>query len=273
MAENGIKAITELEICVIGAGNLGAALVRGFSKDGGPKLVRVCDKTQSKIEALSSYDRVSGSTDLAKMVRGADVVLVAVKPKSVPELLNHLAGMLEQSPLILSVAAGVGTAVYTSALPEGSRVARAMPNVASRIEMGLTGVYATSEADSVVAEQLFSLVGLVSRVSDQDQLDAITGASASAQAFVCLLIKALAEGGEKMGLSSDESLRIAAQTVLGAGALVLQDGRHPAEIIDSIATPGGTTVAGLAVLEQHGFCEAVVSAVEASTNVARKTRS
>ncbi len=263
---------TDLEVCVVGAGNLGSALVRGFCGDGGPKAIRICDKTEAKIAALSGEPRVSGSSDLAREVAGADVILIAVKPKAVPDLLLRLKTFDLRSALLLTVAAGVGTSVYVDAFSDGQRIARAMPNVASRIGLGLTGVFAQADSDAAIVEQLFSLVGLVSRVADEDQLDAITGASASAQAFVCLFIKALAEGGAAMGLDTDEALRIAAQTVLGAGALVLQEGRQPSEIIDSIATPGGTTVAGLAVLEQNGFAETVRSAVEASTLVARKAR-
>ena len=262
--------ISALTLCVIGAGNLGSALVRGFSQAEGPKALRVCDKSQSKIDALLGTDRVSGSTDLEAMICGADVVVLAVKPYSVPSLLETLAKMVDNAPLFLSVAAGVRLEKLAERLPPGSRIARAMPNVAAHVGQGLTGVFAVEELDCELAAQLFSLMGLVHKASNEDQLDVITGASASGQAFVCLLIQALADASSKLGLSADDALRIAAQTVRGASALVGEGDRLPTRVIESIATPGGTTAAGLAVLEQRDFVEIVEAAVIASTEKAKK---
>jgi pyrroline-5-carboxylate reductase len=201
-----------------------------------------------------------------EVVEAADIVFLAVKPQSMPTVFAELAGALGPQKLAVSIAAGVTVAKLMEGL-KTERVVRVMPNTPALVGQGASA-YAlgpgTTSADGELVKQLMASVGRAFQV-DEKLLDAVTGLSGSGPAFVYVMIEALSDAGVKMGLTRDVATALAAQTVRGSAEMVLATGEHPAVLKDKVASPGGTTIAGLAALESHGLRAALIAAVEAAT--------
>jgi pyrroline-5-carboxylate reductase len=184
-----------------------------------------------------------------------------------PGALGYIKSLRGPGHLIVSIAAGVPPGAIEACLAAGVPVVRVMPNIAVQVGAGAAAIAAGSaahEAHLARVEQIFSAAGRCVRVAEP-LMDAVTGLSGSGPGYACLLIEALADGGVRMGLPRDVALTLAAQTLLGAAQLVLESGEHPAVWKDRVATPGGTTIAGLAALEARGVRSALIEAVEAGT--------
>lgn len=199
-------------------------------------------------------------------VKQAELVVLSVKPQVVDAVLDEIAPALDSKKLVISIAAGVPIAAIARRLGAGVRIVRTMPNTPALVGAGATalapGANAT-EADLAQALALFQAVG-TAVVVDEHLLDAVTGLSGSGPAFVFLAIEALADGGVKAGLPRQVAMALAAQTVVGAGKLVLETGEHPGKLKDQVTSPGGTTIAGVHALESAGFRAALIAAVEAA---------
>jgi pyrroline-5-carboxylate reductase len=198
----------------------------------------------------------------------ASILILAVKPQDMEAALKGIATAVDQAKTIISIAAGTPIAFIAERLPAKARIIRVMPNTPALVLAGAAGIakgeYATAQ-DLQIAEAIFSAVGKAV-VVEEKHLDAVTGLSGSGPAYVFLFIEALADGGVKMGLPRDVATLLAAQTVLGAAKMLLEGGRHPAELKDMVASPGGTTIAGLHALERGGLRGIVMEAVEAATS-------
>ena len=196
----------------------------------------------------------------------ADVVVLAVKPQTLPAVLGELGPTLAHA-LVISIVAGVTIRTITEQMDRGKRVVRAMPNTPALVREGVTALAAgagVSEKDVHLVRTIFETVGLVVVVEER-LMDAVTGLSGSGPAYVFQAIEALADGGVMRGLPRQTAELLAAQTVFGSARLVLESGVHPAQLKDRVASPGGTTIAGLHQLEQRGFRAALMAAVEAAT--------
>lgn len=193
------------------------------------------------------------------------MLILCVKPGDVPEALREAGDLTGK--LLISIAAGVPLRRLREWAPGAPRLIRVMPNTPALIGKG-AAAYAAAEGatteDMAVTERIFGAVGVVVSVKEE-LLDAVTGLSGSGPAFVYTVIEALADGGVLMGLPRDVALRLAAQTVLGAAAMVLETGMHPAQLRDQVTSPGGTTIAGIEVLEAAGMRAAIIGAVRAAT--------
>jgi len=199
-------------------------------------------------------------------VAWADVVVLAVKPQMLPAVLSELGQILAHA-LVISIAAGVTIRTVAEQIAGAMRVVRAMPNIPALVQEGMTALAlgsAVSEDDSRLARRVFEVVGRVVLVEER-LMDAVTGLSGSGPAYIFQAIEALADGGVMMGLPRQTAELLAAQTVLGSARLVLESGVHPAQLKDRVASPGGTTIAGLHQLEQGGFRATLMAAVEAAT--------
>jgi len=199
-------------------------------------------------------------------VAWADVVVLAVKPQMLPAVLSELGPILAHA-LVISIAAGVTIRTVAEQIAGAMRVVRAMPNIPALVQEGMTALAlgsAVSEDDSRLARRVFEVVGRVVLVEER-LMDAVTGLSGSGPAYIFQAIEALADGGVMMGLPRQTAELLAAQTVLGSARLVLESGVHPAQLKDRVASPGGTTIAGLHQLEQRGFRATLMAAVEAAT--------
>jgi pyrroline-5-carboxylate reductase len=200
------------------------------------------------------------------VVAASDVVFLAVKPQKMTEALVDIRESLPSKAIVVSIAAGVPLLRLTRELPPRQKVVRVMPNTPALIGMGASayslGQYA-SHTDGELVAKLLSAVGAAYEVPES-KLDAVTGLSGSGPAFVYSMIEALAHGGTVAGLPAELASALAARTVAGAAQMVLATGETPAVLRDRVTSPGGTTLAGLAVLQQRGFGDAVAAAVAAA---------
>jgi len=202
----------------------------------------------------------------AASVARADVVFLAVKPQQMNEALAAIRDALASDSLVVSIAAGVTLQRLEAALPAGQRVVRVMPNTPCLIGRGASGFSLgrkATKSDAKLVASLLSAVGAAFEVPEK-LLDAVTGLSGSGPAFVYSMIEALAAGGAAEGLPTELAIELSARTVAGAAEMVLQTQESPAVLRDRVTSPGGTTVAGLAVLRERGFNEALVEAVRAA---------
>lgn len=257
----------------IGAGRMATALAAGVVRAQAWRADRllatdICGETLKRFMGSAGG---GAAADAADLVGRCGVVVLAVKPVHVEEALKPLAG-LKAPRLLISVAAGVTLSRLESMLPPTFRVIRVMPNTAALVGAGASayclGTRATP-SDSAVAERILGSVGLAVQVAE-GQLDAVTGLSGSGPAYLCVVIEALADGGVAAGLPRPLALRLAAQTVMGSGRLVMESGEHPARLKDDVASPAGTTVEGLKVLEARGVRSAFIDAVGAATKRSRE---
>ena len=250
-------------VVVIGGGVMGSALVRAIRVAGVAEIV-VVEPDPARAKVLASGPRVEVTPQLDGALAGAQVVLLAVKPQVVPDVLAQL-GDLDDQTLVVSVAAGVPLAVYEKALP-GTAVVRVMPNTPALVGKGVAafapGAAATDD-DIAQVDKLLGPTGLVVRVDEAD-LDAVTAISGSGPAYGFYLIDAMAEAGVLLGLTRDLATRLAAATVEGAAALVVSTGEHPVVLRERVSSPGGTTVAAVAELDAHGVRAGVVAAAQAA---------
>ncbi len=230
------------------------------------ELIWATDPVPDRRDRLKGQFGIRVGSANREAVAWADVVVLAVKPQALPPVLSELGPMLAHA-LVISIVAGVKRSTIEEQISGGGRVVRAMPNIPALVREGMTALTlgsAVSENDGHVARMVFEVVGRVVLVEEQ-LMDAVTGLSGSGPAYVFQAIEALADGGVMMGLPRQTAELLAAQTVLGAARLVLESGVHPAQLKDRVASPGGTTIAGLHRLEQGGFRATLMAAVEAAT--------
>jgi len=261
---------------VIGVGNMGAALVRGIVRGGalGPAQITVSDVDTSRAAALARETGVRVSADNARLAGESEFVVMAVKPNTVQAVMEEISGSLSSQQSLVSIAAGVTLSSLSGWLAQGVSPAlmRAMPNTPALVGAGAIAVAAGAGVTEERLERLKQLLGAVGEVVvvEEGMMDAVTGLSGSGPAFVFVMIEALADGGVAAGLPRAVALKLAAQTVFGAGKLVVESGQHPGALKDMVASPGGTTIAGLAELEKAGFRGVVLSAVKAAANRSRE---
>jgi pyrroline-5-carboxylate reductase len=265
------------QIGIIGAGRMATALAKGLVR---AQFTSADNIVASDVEpaARGSFVRETGcrvSASNAETVRDADMIVLAVKPQSMAAVLQELKPLLGPEQLVISIAAGVTLATLADALGAQRRLVRVMPNTPCLVGKGASGFAlggAATTEDAGLVERLLSTVGIAVQLPER-LLDAVTGLSGSGPAYAFQMIEALSDGGVRVGLPRDVATRLAAQTLLGAAEMVLTTGQHPAALKDAVASPGGTTIAGLHALEQSavraGLINAVVAATERSQELGR----
>jgi len=242
---------------------MGEALAKGFStlEDIEVSVAEVVEERRRLLEKEGIRTYASSR----EAVKGADVVIIAVKPKDVKPLLDDVKDIV-RGKLVISIAAGVTLSYLEKEVPE-ARFIRAMPNIAAMVRCAVTTLTPSTKAskeDLRLAEKLFSSIGST-LVVDEALVDAVTGLSGSGPAYIYLVIEALAEGGLKMGIPYDKALQLASWVVYGAAKMVIETKQNPAELKRKVATPAGTTIEGLLTLEEAGVRAAFIRAVEAAT--------
>jgi len=253
----------------IGAGRMATALGKGCVASGlvPGRNVIAFDPSEAALEQFA--EQIPGSriaADNEQLLAQADVIVLAVKPQIVSSVLLDISQEVEPRHLLLSIAAGVTLAKLSAELPAKTRLVRSMPNTPCLVGAGAAcfsrGETAT-DSDAGLVSQILQSVGLAFEVEEK-LLDAVTGLSGSGPAFVYRMIEALASGGTALGLSSEIALELAAQTTHGAAQMVLATGKSPAELVAQVTSPGGTTLAGLEVLDGQQGPAAFSAAVEAA---------
>lgn len=256
-------------IAFIGAGNMAEAFLAGLLHGGHlpPAQLRCSDIIPARRDLISRTYRVVTSDKNREVTEWADVIVLAVEPQVLDEVLEEIAPVTGASKLVVSVAAGYPIARIARYLSGTRRLVRAMPNMPSIIRQGVTALAhqpGLSEQDLAIARSLCEAIGTVVVVTER-LMDVVTGLSGSGPAYVFVMIEALADGGVKMGLSRETAQLLAAQTVAGAARLVMESQEHPGVLKDRVASPGGTTIAGLHELERGCFRATLMSAVEAAS--------
>ncbi len=258
----------------LGAGRMATAMARGLIAAGfaSRDAVTASDVVEA---ALASFVKETGARRAAgnaAVVKASDIVILAVKPQQMAGLLSQIKNAVTADHLVVSIAAGIPLATLCTVLGETRRVVRVMPNTPCLVGAGASaftrGGGATPE-DAQLVEQLLSTVGIAFEVSES-LLDAVTGLSGSGPAYIFQVIEALSDGGVRMGLPRDIATRLTAQTVFGAAKMVLETGEHPGVLKDAVASPGGTTIAGLQALENGGLRGCLMNAVQAATQRSRE---
>lgn len=262
------------KIGLIGGGKMGEVLVRGIISGGlvPASHVMIADIIKERRDELSRAYGVMVTPDNKQIARDVDILILAVKPQNMAAMLDDLAPVVGKTPLIVSIAAGITTKFIEARLKEGMRVIRVMPNTPALIGEGMTALTsgaAATETDLALAQMIFNAVGLTVVVKE-DMMNAVTGLSGSGPAFGFIIIEALSDAGVRMGLNRDIALKLAAQTLIGAAKLCLKGDKHPGELKDMVASPGGTTIAGIKALEEGKIRATLMAAVEAATLRARE---
>ena len=254
-----------MKIGFIGLGNMGASLAKAVlqAKTGDDLLL--ANRSQTKVDAfIANFGGQASSNE--EIFAEADVIFLGVKPAQFSELLSQYQTILEKraSLLLISMAAGLTLEKLASLLPRQHRIIRMMPNTPVSIGQGVISYTLSANCqadDKEVFCQLLQHAGLLFEISE-GLIDAATGLAGCGPAFVYLFIEALADAGVQTGLPRETALQMAAQTVLGAGQLVLESKQHPGVLKDQVCSPGGSTIAGVASLEAHAFRGTVMEAVK-----------
>lgn len=263
-----------LKLGFLGAGKMAAALARGFVHAGlvTADAVIAADPYESARLALEKDGGVKTTVSNPDVLKFATVLVLAVKPDQVNDVLAEVRPHFTEKHLLISIAAGVPISRMENALPANARVIRVMPNTPALVGASASafalGKAATAD-DAQLALKLFSAVGVAYQVKES-LLDAVTGLSGSGPAYAFLMIEALSDGGVAAGLPRDIATKLAAQTLLGSAKLLLETGLHPGTLKDMVTSPGGTTIEGLHELERGGVRGALINAVRAASDKSKK---
>lgn len=266
--------LPQVRVAVLGAGKMGGILLQAFLKQNlfAPEQIHATVGHAERAVALSTQWGVDVSTDNLEAARQSDLILLGVKPFQVPDLIEQIRPALTPKKTLVSFAASVKTRAIEDAAGMEIAVIRAMPNTPSALGAGAAGLCRgrfVKPEQMELAERIFETVGRTV-VVDEKHMDAVTGLSASGPAYVYIIIEALAEAGVKVGLPRDTATQLAAQTVFGAGKMVLETGYHPALLKDAVTTPAGCTVDGILELEEGGLRVTLIKAVMRATQRAKE---
>jgi len=264
---NGCRVLANHTIAIIGAGNIGRALIGGLLR--GPDLEpgQIHATRRSPTPLLQQFPGVHFGNDNAAAVTNATIVVLAVKPQNAPVVVEEIRGHVAPAAMIISVLAGVTTESLRRAFGQDLAIVRAMPNTPMIVDEGATAIagghFATDD-HVALARRIFEAVGKVEEVPEY-LMDAVTGLSGSGPAYVYMFVEALTDAGVKQGIPRQIASRLAAQTIYGAAKLVIESGKHPAILRDEVTTPGGTAIAAVAELESHGLRTMLINAVATAT--------
>lgn len=261
-------------IAVIGGGRMGETLARALvaSEAVTVEQVKVSGPRGARLEEAVSGTGIATTLDNREAVQGADLILLCVKPQTLPEVLEELAPVLSEEQVLVSIAAGVPIRFLEERLAKAVPVIRAMPNTPCLLGEGMTALCRgrhASAADLARAQVVFEAVGRTLEL-DERYFDAVTGVSASGPAFIYMVIEAMAEAGVKVGLPRGVATELAAQTCLGAARMVIETQEHPALLKDAVTTPGGCTIDGILMLEEGGLRVTLIKAIVEATRRARE---
>jgi pyrroline-5-carboxylate reductase len=256
------------KVAILGAGKIGESLLAGLlsSEWRTPDDVVVTGRREERVRELEERHGVRGTLSNAEAVRGASLVVIAVKPQDFDALLGEVGGLLTDLQTVLSVAAAIPTALIEARVAPGVPVVRAMPNAPALVHEGMAGVCAGAHAGDehlALAEEVLSHLGAVVRVPEP-YMDAVTAVSGSGPAYFALLAEAMIEAGILLGLGRETSTQLVVQTMLGTAKLLRDERIHPVELREAVTSPGGTTIQAIRELEQAGVRAAFLNAIQAA---------
>lgn len=265
------------KIGIIGVGTIGGTLVEALIKNevvSGDMIIGSTAHEDSAREVSEKYG-IENTTDNTRLVEEAEIVVLAVEPQMIEKVLDGAGSSFNSNHMVISVAAGITTEFIESKMNDQVPVVRSMPNTAITVNEGATVLVAGTHAgdeDLELAKEIFSPVGLVEVLSEEQLMDAITGFSGSGPAYGYLIIESLIEAGVRVGLPRDRATKLAAQSLLGAAKMVLETDEHPAKLKDMVTTPAGVTVDAVMKLEEGGVRVAFFKAIEEATEKSRQLK-
>ena len=267
--------LRDKHIGFIGTGNMGEALIKGLLQSGISNNEKLCcsDARSERLAELQKRYGIQTIDDNSELAGKCDVVVYAIKPQVLGSVIKETAGALDDTKVVISIAAGVPLSAIATVAGKPLRLVRAMPNVCVSVEAGATAVAPGEHAkagDLELAQAIFNSVGRCVIVQSEALLDGVTGLSGSGPAYIFVILDAMADAGVKVGLTRNEALLLAAQTLMGAAKMHLETEMHPGQLRDMVTSPGGTTIAGLHALEREGIRNAMMNAVEAATMRAKE---
>ncbi len=260
--------LQDKKIGFIGSGAMAEALIGGILKAGlvMPNHIIANDISQNRLQYMTDKFGILTDLSIKETVKASDILFLTVKPQIINGVLDTIAPLLSPTTLVVSIAAGITIGMLENKLVR-IPIVRVMPNTPVAVGEGMSvlalGHYAGEENGKLVLT-VFSSVGRAI-IMEESAMDAVTGLSGSGPGYVFVLIDALTDAGVRVGLSRQNSLVMAAQTLLGAAKMVLETGEHPAKLRDMVTSPGGTAIAGIHMLEQRGVRAALIDAVQAAT--------
>jgi len=259
----------------IGAGNMGGAIIRGLIQSGRVSKtdIIVSDASKDRLREITESCGVKAAESNIELVKKADIVVVGVKPYHVDALLDEISTSSRAGQIFISIIAGAPVEKFSSRLNPSSGVIRVMPNTPASVLAGAAAIYAgtnVSPEDTARAAAVFECTGKAVIIQNEALMDAVTGLSGSGPAYVFLAIEALADAGVQLGIARKDASLLAAQTVYGAAKMLLETEKSPGELKDMVTTPGGTTAAGLRMLEKGNFRSSIMDAVEAAARRSRE---
>lgn len=263
-------------ITFIGAGNMGGAIISGLISKNLVKKeqITVYDAYKAALEKAQSNYGVNISEDIAKAVKDADLVILAVKPNIIDSVLDSIKNDLKKDGILISIAAGVTIERLVEKTFAHIKVARIMPNTPAMVGEAMSSVSVNGHLSKEETDLIVSIFGVLGRAElvDESLIDAVTGLSGSGPAYVYMFIEALADAGVLNGLPRDKAYQFAAQTVLGSAKMVLETGKHPGELKDMVTSPAGTTIEAVKSLEKNSFRHAVIEAVTVASQKSKAMR-
>ena len=260
---------TKPVVAFIGGGNMAGSMIGGLVTAGWPPdRIRVAEPLDDRREALSRAHGIHCSGDSIRCIRGADLVILAVKPQVLREVVLALAETLRgESPLLISIAAGIRGGDILSWVGGELPFVRVMPNTPALVNRGISGLWANAlvgPGQRAAAEETMRAVGEVVWVEDESLIDTVTGVSGSGPAYFFKLMELMMEAAQKQGLDSDRARTLVLETAAGAATLIRNSDLAPAELRRQVTSPGGTTEAGIRRMEDKGLDDAVLSGIDAA---------
>jgi pyrroline-5-carboxylate reductase len=257
------------QVGILGTGNMGEALIHGllYGHLCRPEQIFCSDVRVERLKAIREKYGVKSTSHNVEVVKQSDIIILAVKPQIMKFVVEEIAKYLDLSKLIISIAAGVPLDAIEACARKDLKLVRVMSNICVSVREGVSAIAGGKHAlkeDLMMAKTIFDSVGK-SLFIEEGLLDAVTGLSGSGPAYIFLIIDALADAGVKVGLSRDDALILAPQTVLGAAKMLIETGEHPGKLKDMVTSPGGTAIAGLHTLEEGGLRTTLINAVEVAT--------
>jgi pyrroline-5-carboxylate reductase len=267
-------AVDERRIAILGAGQIGEALLAGLLSTGWrtPDEIVATVRREDRARELAERHGVRASTSNSEAVSGAAMVVIAVKPQDFPALLGEIGGILSPDQTVLSIAAAVPTSAIEERIADRVPVLRAMPNTPALVHEGVAGLCAGAHAGDehlALAEEVLAHVGAVVRVPERS-MDAVTAVSGSGPAYFALLAEAMIEAGILLGLSREISTQLVVQTMLGTAKQLRDEKLHPVELREMVTSPGGTTISAIRELERAGVRAAFLNAIQAAMDRSRE---
>ena len=267
MAES-MTAAAPLSLSFIGGGNMAGALIAGLAgRLTAGANIHVVDPNGAQLARLADSFAVSTATGIDARVAASDVIVLAVKPQQMREVAVNLAPLLDKRPLLLSIAAGIGSADLSRWLGGYDAIVRCMPNTPALIGQGITGMVATNAVSAPqreAAERILQAVGQTVWLADEALIDPVTAVSGSGPAYVFYFIEAMEQAARELGLSPEQGKQLALATFTGAAQLAAQSTDDVAVLREKVTSKGGTTYAALQSMEQAGVKQAIVEAIKAA---------